>query len=347
MLHAAARGLGSLCLFRSLLGLGEGGYYPTAMRGAAEWFPPQQRAKAVGLFLCGLCVGITLTPPLVLWITARHGWQAAFLVTGAMGFLLIPPWLLLHWRVKRLYGTADPAPCYLPPDDSAPEADEDLSVSEVLRQPKYWCLLMARALTDGAWWFYLFWIPGYFRGPRDLDSLYSPTVVGLILAIPFIAADMGSLGGAWASTALIQRGMGINRARKLLLFPSALLGALGALAHFVAEPAVAVLLVSLALFGHLSWASNIHTAISEIVPRRHLAVLYGTTGAVGTLMGALTQTLVGRAIDRDRYAEVFLCVGSAYLLAIVLLLCAGRIERLRRVPRAIEEKSPVGSCHPG
>ncbi len=326
MLHAVARGLGSLSLFRALLGFGEGGYYPTAMRGAAEWLPAKQRALAVSLFLCGLCVGTMATPWLVAQITLYHGWRAAFLLTGAMGFLLIPPWLWLHWYVKKVYGTPDPAPYYQPQTEGLVEADDDLSVPEVLRRRKYWCLLFARALTDGAWWFYLFWIPSYFREVRQFDL----ETIGLILWIPYLFADIGSLAGGLASSLLIHRGVGVNAARKSILIPSALLAALGGFTYFVAEPALAVALVSIALFGHLSWATNIHTAISEVVPLRHLAVLYGTTGAVGTLMGALTQTCIGRAIDTIGYAPVFVVVGLAYLLAIVLLLAAGRIERLRR-----------------
>lgn len=332
MLHAVARGLGTLSLYRALLGLGEGGYYPTAMRGAAEWLPSKQRALAVSLFLCGLCVGTMATPWLVAQITLYHGWRAAFLVTGAMGFLLLPPWLLLHWYVKKVYGTMDPAPYYQAANLGAAGGEDDLSVPEVLRRRKYWCLLFARALTDGAWWFYLFWIPSYFREIRRFDL----ETIGRILWIPYLFADIGSLAGGLASSWLIHRGLGINVARKCILIPSALLAALGGFTYFVAEPSLAVALVSIALFGHLSWATNIHTAISEVVPLRHVAVLYGTTGAVGTLMGALTQTYIGRAIDTIGYAPVFVVVGGVYLLAIVLLLAAGRIERLRRPAPAME-----------
>ncbi len=340
MLHAVARGLGTLSLYRALLGLGEGGYYPTAMRGAAEWLPSKQRALAVSLFLCGLCVGTMATPWLVAQITLYHGWRAAFLVTGAMGFLLLPPWLLLHWYVKKVYGTMDPAPYYQAANLGAAEGEDDLSVPEVLRRRKYWCLLFARALTDGAWWFYLFWIPSYFREIRRFDL----ETIGRILWIPYLFADIGSLAGGLASSWLIHRGLGINVARKSILIPSALLAALGGFTYFVAEPSLAVALVSIALFGHLSWATNIHTAISEVVPLRHVAVLYGTTGAVGTLLGALTQTYIGRAIDTIGYAPVFVVVGGVYLLAIVLLLAAGRIERLRRPAPAVEGIIAADPC---
>ena len=102
MAHALVQGLRSLALCRAILGMGEGGFYPAAMRGVAEWFPPESRAKAVGLILSALCVGALLTPPLVAWITIHYGWRASFLVTGALGLLLLPPWLLLHRRIHQI-----------------------------------------------------------------------------------------------------------------------------------------------------------------------------------------------------------------------------------------------------
>ncbi|MBI3694159.1 MAG: MFS transporter [Acidobacteria bacterium] len=326
MLHALARGLRSLCLFRALLGLAEGGFYPGAMRGAAEWFPPENRAKAVGLFLCGLSVGALVTPPLVAWITTLYGWRASFLITGALGFLLVPPWLGLHRRVERVYGAPDPAPAQNRQSDMDTPAGEDLSLAEALRRRKYWCVLAARALTDGAWYFCLFWMPGYFQEARGFDL----QMVGQWLWIPYFSADVGALAGAWASSALIQRGFGVDRGRKSVLIPSALLGALGGFTCLVSRPSSAVALITVALFGHLSWSSNIHTVITEISPRRHLAVLYGITGAAGTLAGALSQPLIGRAVDAAGYGPAFAGFGAAYLLALVLLLGAGRIEPLRR-----------------
>ncbi|MBI2479963.1 MAG: MFS transporter, partial [Planctomycetia bacterium] len=302
MLHALVQGLTGLCFFRALLGIGEGGYYPTAMRGSAQWFSSKDRAKAVGVFLCGISVGALIAPPLVAWFALKFGWRAAFLATGALGFLLIPPWILLHRRIKTRYGTADPV---LRHDTETPvtvSADEDLSLAEVLRHRKYWLVLMARAVTDGAWFFYLFWMPGYFQDVRGFDL----QMVGQWLWIPYLAADIGALGGAWASSRLIQLGCSVDVSRKAILIPSALLGLLGALAHFVNAPGLAIALISIALFGHLSWASNIHTVISEITPPRHLALLYGISGAAGTGVGALTQPMIGVVVDFGGYAPAFL-----------------------------------------
>jgi len=323
MAHTMVRGLGSLALCRALLGAGEAGFYPAAMRGAAEWFPPESRAKAVGLFLSALSVGALLTPPAVAWLTIRYGWRAAFLATGALGLLLVPPWLLLHRRVRRIYGTPDPAPARQPETSH----QTDLSLLEVLKRRKYWCMLTARAAGDAAWYFYLFWMPGYFQEVRQLDL----ATVGRLLWIPYFAAGLGALVGAWASSALLQRGLGLDRSRKSILFSSALLCILGASACFASGSYLALALVSLALFGHQSWSSNIHTVILEITPPAHVAVLYGITGSAGTLMGAVSQLVIGPVVDSTGYTPVFVGAGLLYALASLLLVAAGKIEPIARL----------------
>ena len=331
MAHVFARGLGSLCLFRALLGLGEGGFYPAAIRGTAEWFPPEQRAKGVGLLLCGLSIGTLLTPPFVAWIASHSGWRASFLATGALGFLLIPPWLLMQRRIRQAYGSPDPAPAMRREEARGARLDNEASLRDVLRSRKYWCILAARSLSDGAWYFYLFWMPGYFQEARGFDI----QTVGRLLWIPYFAADAGALGGAWTSSALIQRGLGVDLGRKAVLLASAALATCGGTSCFLPGSWLALAAMSVALFGHQSWSSNIHTVITEVSPGRLVAVLYGITGAAGTLMGAVSQPLIGRVVDVHGYVPAFVAAGAAYVAAAALLLLAGRIERIAP-PRRVE-----------
>jgi ACS family hexuronate transporter-like MFS transporter len=322
MTHAWVRGLGSLSLARALLGLGEAGFYPAAMRGVAGWFPPRDRAKAVGLFLSALSAGTLLAAPVVAWITGRYGWRASFLLTGSLGFLLLPPWWLLHRRIRAVYGAVDPSPAAL---DDRDQAGSDVPLGRVLRTRKYWCALGARGCSDAAWYFYLFWMPGYFQEVRGLPL----ASVGRLLWIPYLAAGMGAIAGAWASSALIHRGHSLDRGRKAVLIPSAALAATGAAVYFVPSHSVAIAIMAVALFGHQSWSSNIHTAISEISPPAHVAVLYGITGAAGTLMGALAQLVIGPVVDAMGYQSVFVGAGLMYVLAALLVLAAGKIEPIR------------------
>jgi len=321
--HAAARGLASLCVFRALLGAGEGGFFPTAMRGFSEWFPQEHRAKAVGVLMCGISLGMVITPPLVAWITLRYGWRAAFLVTGSLGFFVVPPWLWIHRRIRQAYSVPDPAPCL---DEEAGNAARDhSSLRQVLAKRKYWCFLLARAFPDTVTFFYLFWLPGYFQDVRQYDL----ETVGKLLWIPFLCADLGALAGAWFSSALLARGLGLDRSRRTALVLSAFCVIAGASAFVAPTHTLALGLASLALFGHFSWSSNIQTVVTEIMPRKHMATLYGLTGAAGTLLAALTQPLIGRAVDTIGYGPPFAGTAVAYLLALTMLLCAGKVERIR------------------
>lgn len=328
MAHAFVEGLRTLALFRALLGMGEAGFYPAAIRGATEWFAPESRAKAVGLVLSALSVGTLLTPPLVALITLRYGWRASFVATGALGLLLVPPWLALHRRIRRVYGTPDPAPARSEAANLA--SADDASLPQVLRTRKYWCILAARGCSDAAWYFYLFWMPGYFQEARGL----SLEAVGQLLWIPYFSAGVGALAGAWASSALIRRGLGLDRGRKTVMFISAALCFAGAWAWAAGDARVALAMVSLALFGHQAWSTNIHTAITEISPPAHVSILYGITGAAGTLMGALVQSVVGPIVDSIGYDPAFVGAGSLYVAAALLVLAAGRIERIRAPRRA-------------
>ncbi|HVN79887.1 MAG TPA: MFS transporter [Terriglobia bacterium] len=322
--HSLVRGMGSLCFFRGMLGIGEGAYYPAAIRGATDWFSSKNRAKAVGLLLSGLSLGTLLTPPIVAWITIRYSWRVAFLLTGFSGLLLLPPWLIVHRKIQKGYGVADPW-FTIPTTPARPGEEEDVPLSAILKTRQYLYLLISRAASDATWYFYLFWIPAYFQEIRGFDT----TMVGKLLWIPFFASAVGAVAGAWASSALIQRGMTVDCARKSVLILSALSCLAGASA-FLTGPFQALALVTLALFGYQSWSSNLHTAITEISPRKHASVLYGITGASGALAGAITQPLIGHIIDFRGYNPVFVLVGFLHFTAVVFLLSAGKIEPIGR-----------------
>ena len=322
--HCVISGLVGLCLCRALLGLGEGAFYPAAIRGATEWLPPESRGKAVGLYLAGISIGTLLTPPMAATLASQYGWRAAFLLTSVFGFLLLPLWLLLHRRIRKQWGDADPTPGQRRQQEENASCSSTISLTQVLHTRKYWLLLSSRALSDMAWYFYLFWIPAYFQEVRGFNS----KMVAEFLWIPFFSAGLGSLIGAWTSSRLIQQGMSSDKARKKVMFVSALVAIAGTLA-FLASSFQALAMVSVGLFAYEAWASNLHATIIEVSPLRHTSVLYGITGASGALAGAVSQPLIGRIVDFQGYHTVFVIVGFLHLVALVCLLRAGKIEPIR------------------
>jgi MFS transporter, ACS family, hexuronate transporter len=329
--HAAASGLLSLCALRALLGAAEGSFYPAAIRGITCWFPGPERAKGIGWLLAGICVGSLITPPLAAWASLTSGWRAAFLVTGLAGLLLLPAWLALHRNIHRSGTLRRPAALGRASQETAlPAAATPLLA--VLGSGRFWSAAGARALSDAAWFFYLFWLPGYFQAVHG----FNPKMIGQYLWIPYGAAGLGAVAGPWIAGILIRRGSAPERARKTVLVVSAVCAAIGALSAFAGD-AQALALICLALFAHQSWAANIHTVITEISPVEHAAVLYGITGATGTLIGAVSQPLIGFLVDRSGYTPAFLGAGSCYLIAAMLLVAGVRtIEtitvRSRRQP---------------
>ncbi len=329
MALSLAQGLRSLFFCQAMLGMGEGSYYPTAMRGAAGLFPPASRAKAVGAILSAISLGMLITPPLVAWTTLHYGWRAAFLLIGALGLLLVPAWLWVQRQIPPTEGTPDPAP--VDAGDSMPDipADREATLGEVLKTRKYWCVLAARACADAAWYFYLFWIPGYFQEARGL----SLARVGRILWVAYFCAFLGPFAGAAASSALIRRGWGLYRSPKTVMLVFAFLCACSAAAGFAPNTSLAMGLVSLALLSHQAMSTNLHTVITEISPPKHVAILYGMTGAAGTFIGAASQLVLGPIIDLHGYKPAFAWVAGMYVLAAGLLVGAGALEPIRRRAR--------------
>jgi ACS family hexuronate transporter-like MFS transporter len=336
MAHAFVRGLPSLILCRALLGIGEGIYYPAAMRGVVELFPPASRAKAVGSILSAICLGLLVGPPLVAWTTLHHGWRATFLLLGALGLLLLPPWLWVHRQSRRADVPAGATAVEAHDPAAGVPAEPEVTVGEVLRTRKYWCVLAARGCSDTAWYYYLFWIPGYFQEARGL----SLAMVGKLLWVPYFCAFIGAFAGAAASSALIRRGWGLHRSRKTALLVFAFLAVCGASAGFAPGPKLALALCSLALFAHECWSTNIHTVVTEISPPKHIAVLYGMTGAAGTFVGAGAQLAIGPLIDAHGYKPAFVCAGGVYVLAAGLLISAGVLEPIRRKIALLSPRAP-------
>ncbi len=342
MAHSLVQGLRSLFICEALSGMGEGSYYPAAMRGAAGLFPPASRAKAVGAILAAISLGMLVAPPLVAGITLHYGWRVTFLVIGALGFLLVPLWLWTHGQIARAAVTSGGISTKEGSGDTGAPADQQVTLGEVLRSRKYWCVLAARGCGDTAWYFYLFWIPAYFQESRGQSLAW----VGRFLWIPYFCSFIGALVGAAASSALIRRGWSQHRGRLVCLLASASLAVVSVSAGFVPATTVALALVSLALFAHQAWSTNIHTVITEIAPRKHVAILYGMTGAAGTFVGAGAQLVIGPLVDLHGYKPAFAGVGGLYILAVVLLLSAGMLEPIRRRVAGLPGMSSLASSQP-
>lgn len=310
-LSAAAAGF---ALVRFFLGLAEAGNFPASIKAVAEWFPKRERAFATGIFNSGSNVGALLTPLAVPWITLHWGWQAAFVATGALGFLWLAFWLIFYHEPETHPRLSPAELAYIRSDPT--EAVTPLKWTRLIGYRQAWAFAIGKFLTDPIWWLYLFWIPDFFSRNHGLDL----KSIGLPLVVIYLVADVGSIGGGWLSSAFIKRGWTVNRSRKTAMLICALAVVPIVFAARVSNLWVAVALVSLAAAAHQGWSANVFTLVSDTFPRRAVGSVVGFGGMAGAVGGMLVSIVVGAILQSMKsYVPIFLIAGFAYLVALAII----------------------------
>jgi ACS family hexuronate transporter-like MFS transporter len=326
MAHAAARTALGFGLARFTLGLGESGNFPSAIKTVAEWFPKKERALATGIFNAGCNVGAVIAPAVVPWITVTFGWPAAFLATGAIGFLWIVFWILLYEVPEKKKSLSQGELAHILSDPAEP-APQKIGWMSLLRYRQTWAIVIGKFLTDPIWWFYLYWL-GKFLNARFGLTLIK---LGLPLVAVYALADVGSVGGGWVSSALIKRGRTVDRSRKAVMLVCALCVVPVMAASQVSGLWTAVLLIGLAAGAHQAWSANIFTFASDMFPKQAVGSVTGLGGMAGAVGGMLFSTLAGHILEwTGSYFILFVIAGSAYLLALgIIQLLAPRLTPVR------------------
>ena len=322
MAHALARSVAGFSIARFALGLGEAGNFPASIKTVAEWFPKKERALATGIFNAGTNVGALATPLLVPIITIAWGWQWAFILTGAIGFVWVVFWLLLYRKPEEHPRLSKAELAYIQSDPPDPVAKTPWA--RLLPHRQTWAFALGKFLTDPIWWVYLFWLPDFLNKKHGL----SLKDFGLPLAVIYIIADVGSIGGGWLSSALIKRGWSVNAGRKTAMLICAIAVVPIVFAAQTTNLWVAVLLIGLAAAAHQGWSANIFTTASDMFPRSAVGSVVGIGGMAGAIGGMLIARLVGEILERTgSYVPIFIIAGSAYLVALLIIqLLAPRLE---------------------
>ena len=307
MAHALGRGVMSFSVLRFILGFFEAANFPAALKAIAEWFPPSERSSAVGWVNVGPGLGAILAPPLVAWLTLTWGWRAAFVGTGVLGFVWVGLWLGLYRQVARSMTPKDPGS---EPGPAAP-AEPRMAWPELVRDRRGLGLMIARFTSDGAFYFFVFWLPTYLAGVRGFEI----REIGLFAWMPFLASDLGALTGGFGSTYLIRRGWSIDASRKIVMWTGAVLSACALPAAAASTPYLALAWISVALFGIQVKCSSVFTLPADLFPAGSVALAWGLSGAAGSLGGMLFQLYVGRMVDTVGYNPVFLAVSVMHLLS--------------------------------
>lgn len=336
--HSLAKGVIGFGFWRALLGLSESGNFPSAIKTIAEWFPKKERALATGIFNSGANVGAVIAPILVPAIVIAWGWQAAFIITGALGFLWLILWLIFYEIPERHKKISAAEFALINSDtDENNESIKPIPWLSLLKFRQTWIFFIGKAMTDPIWWFYLFWIPGWLSTVRgaglDLKSF------GIPLVVIYSSTTIGSIGGGWLSSFMIKKGMSPFNARKYTMLIFALLVIP---VYFAQSDGVstwgAIGLISLAASSHQAWSANIFTTVSDAFPKRVVSSVTSIGGMSGAIGGAFVSVFAGHLLDFFRkaghietgYKVMFAIAAFAYIFAwIIMNIFSPKIKKVR------------------
>lgn len=329
MFHSAARSAFGFGVARFALGLGEAGNFPAAIKTVAEWFPKRERALATGIFNSGSNVGAILAPLAVPFIAVNYGWQWAFIITGALGFIWLGFWLATYRKPEEHPRLSQGELAHIKSD--AEDPPQKIAWKRLIPHKQMWAFAIGKFLTDPIWWVYLFWLPKFLNTKFGLNILQ----LGLPLIVIYVIADVGSIGGGWLSSFLIKKGWTVNKSRKITMLICALCVVPIVFAATTDNLWVSVLLIGLAAAAHQGWSANIFTIASDMFPRQAVGSVVGFGGMAGSIGGMLIASTVGLILEGTKSAEypngnyfsIFLIAGSAYLTALLIIhLLAPRLE---------------------
>jgi MFS transporter, ACS family, hexuronate transporter len=330
--HALVGSVGGFLAARSFLGLGESGNFPSAIKSVALWFPKRERAYATTLFNSGTNVGALIAPAIIPWMGFNYGWRSTFVAAGLLGFLWLFLWIPFYDvpEKSRRVGAAELA--HIQSDADEKNAEQQVSYLSLLTYPQAWSFVIAKFFTDPVWWFFLIWLPDFFKKTYALDIKKSWVHIIVIYAIVTVLSIMGG----WVTGYLTTRGWTVTRARKtgMLIFALCALPVFFA-TRFSVWPAV--LLIALAGAAHQAWSANLFTTVSDMFPKNAVASMVGLGGMAGAAGGFLFPIYCGRVLDHFKaagneigaYTHLLHLLPFAYLLAFILNhLCAPRFEPL-------------------
>jgi len=318
--------------FRFMLGLGESGNFPGGVKVVTEWFPLRERTFAGGLFTSGGSIGAIVAAPLVATLVHYWGWRTAFVATGSLGFIWLAGWLLLYnTPEKHTLLSSDERALVLAPEGRL-VLHENVKWVSLLKHRQVWALTIARFLEEPLFWMFLFWLPKYMVDVRGLSVLQT----GWTLTVPFIALDLGYVGGGWVTSKLVGRQWTVQRAKSVAMLAAAFL-MIGTIPAVLSSGVLGfVSFLCLATLGHGSWVSNMVTIPSDVAPGNVVASIYGISALGGGLGGMLFTEMTGIVADKyHSFMPVFFIGAFLPLLATVILIFLSR--GMQRIHFAVNE----------
>lgn len=332
ILHAFARGLISLTLFRALLGLGEAGNWPGAVKSNGEWFPIKQRAIAQGIFNAGASLGSVIAPVLIAYLYGHFGWRSTFIIIGAVGLVWVLPWLFMNKAKPENHPwITDEEKKLILSDQIATtvekEKEKGLSVTKILSYKESWGVLMSRFFIEPIWWLFVGWMPLYLNSKFG----FSIEEIGSTIWISYLGGMAGSILGGWYSGKLMET-KSVDLARKITISIGGALifsGLLGII-FLVNEnnPMTFIYIVAVVLFGFQFAIGNIQTISSDLFRGPSVGTLAGLAGTVAAVSVIIMNSLIPM-IAKVSYTPAFIVIAILAPLAVLSIYVL--IKRIRPV----------------
>ena len=291
---------------RAVLAFGESGNFPAAIKATAEYFPKKERSFATGIFNSGANVGAILAPLTVPWIGEHWGWEAAFIIIGGVGFLWLIFWLLFYEKPEQQKRMGKEELAYILSDKdeqvAAPATAEKVGWTRLLGYRQTWAFVFGKFMTDGVWWFFLFWLPAYLKAQYGMDK----TAIAFPLTILYSMTMFGSIYGGWFPMYFINKGYAPYDGRMKAM----LLIALAPLVVLLAQPLggysywVPVVLIGIGASAHQAWSANIFTTVSDMFPKKAVGSVVGIGGMAGGFGGVIISKMGGWLFDSYKAAGI-------------------------------------------
>ncbi len=311
VLHSLATSAVHFGIFRFILGLGEGGAFPGAVKAVVEWVPKHRQALANGIAIGGAALGAVVAPPLCVWLIDITGWRSVFLITGAIGFIWIACWLMMPGKKEagiEIINTDQP--------ESASVKKAKIPFGTLLRLRETWVFVVMRFILDPIFYFYMFWIPKYLNEERGVDM----TEIGRIAWIPFLMMGISNMFGGWLSDRVFRKTSNLDLSRKLIMGVAAILTLSAVLVNRIPETGLVIVIMCAVFFAHGLWITNYITAITDMFGKSAASTVIGFSGSAGALSSLVINPLIGVVVTSYSYNPLWIYAGLMYPVAFVIFI---------------------------
>jgi MFS transporter, ACS family, hexuronate transporter len=317
MAHGVSSTVSHFMMSRVILGLGEAGHFPSAVRASSEWFPQKERSYAIGWINSGTTIGVILTTPVV-WFFMTFlglGWRETFLWTGLFGVALLTLWWVLYRNPRENAKVSTEELAWIEHDP--PERLEPTPWLRLAGTKEAWAYSLAKFLTDPVWFFLLFWLPKYFSSTYNLDI----KTFLLPMIVIYLISDAGSIAGGWLSSKLISSGRSPSFARKITMFIAGCCVLPMLILSSIDNLWLSVFIIGMAAAGHQAFSANLLSLPGDLFPKRAVGSVIGMGGFLGGVGGMIMAKSTGLVLQATggKYAVIFATCTIVYFIALAII----------------------------